>query len=612
MNTSSEQTPGRTTPPPVPKPTPVLDIIDERTGLREFVKRVISYPVRGGASWGHTLGVALVVLFVVQCITGTLLATYYSPSITDAWASVAYIQLFVAGGGMVRGIHHFATGAMVILAGLHMAYVVVVGAYKAPREANWWVGFALFGLVLAYPLTGYTLLWDQLGFWASKVRTGITGTVPILGPYLQALAISGNDHGNLTLTRTYALHTVVLPAITAGLILLHIILFVRKGYTPRLENEPSGLDESYGSVQLFYDLVLSGLIVGAVAILAAMFGAPLRAPADPTANFLARPEWYFLPLFQLLKYFTGPLQAVGTVVVPGLVATFLLALPLLDRGPTRRLSARRRWVGGFFALALIMGSLASLAVREDMLDPGFSDHHNFAERESERALTLARDGVPPEGAAKMMSRDPLTRGERVFRQRCRSCHALEGFKPKEPKGPDLTAYGSKAWLRQLLRDPDGPRFFGHTEKVDGMPSFAKVPDEELNQVVDMLVALRTTEGVATEDLPIDQALLTKLECADCHDFEEDYAVEGPSLVGFQSAAWIRAMIDNPGAEHLYGEMNEMPAFSAKLSEFDRSALVTFIQSLESRASQDVWPYVDEPAPTPRPKSEKTASKNKAH
>jgi ubiquinol-cytochrome c reductase cytochrome b subunit len=579
----------------------VADAVDARLGHRAALRAVLAYPVRGGASWGHALGVVLVALFLVECLTGAILAAYYSPSVTDAWASVAYIETRVAGGRVVRGLHHFTTGAMVIVAGLHAAHVVLRGAYKAPREPNWWVGLALLALVLAYPLTGYTLLWDQLGYWASKVRTGILGTVPLVGGFLKDLAIGGNDHGNLTLTRTYALHVLVLPALTFGLIVLHVALFRRSGYTPPPGREAA---EPYRARQAAYDLTLSAVTLGAVLALAAAFGAPLEAPADPTANYLARPEWYFLPLFQLLKYFDGPLQVVGTVVIPGAVAAFLLALPLLDRSPDRRIRPRLRWIGGVFGLLAAGAVLAGLAKAEDLGDPRFEDHRRFAAREAARALVLAEEGVPPEGAAFMMSRDALVRGERVFRERCRSCHALEGFVPEEPLGPDLTAYGSKAWLRQLLRDPDSPRFFGRAEKVEGMPSFADLSEDELGILTDMLVSLRAHDGVDIEAHPHYDDLIFEAECDGCHDFADMWGVEGPALAGYLSPSWIRAMIDHPGDPDLYGQMNEMPAFEAKLDDADKTALVRFLQSLEARADRDAWPYVDEPLSSPGERPEK--------
>ncbi|MBX2811798.1 MAG: cytochrome bc complex cytochrome b subunit [Myxococcales bacterium] len=584
----------RPAPPPPPRRSRLWELLDDRFGHRKVVRSILELPVEGGASIGRTLGSVLAVLFLVQCITGTLLAAFYSPSVTDAWASVAYIELVVTGGRVVRGIHHLGTSAMVILVGLHFIHVVVTGAYKAPREPNWWIGLALFALILAYPLTGYTLLWDQLGYWASKVRTGITGTVPLIGLLLQDLSLGGNDHGNLTLTRSYALHSIVLPTLTFLLIGIHIFLFRRKGYTPPTQPAEPPVVEIYASRQLSYDVLMIGFVILGVAGLGWWFGAPLGAPADPTANYLARPEWYFLPLFQSLKYFHGPYQVVGTVVLPGLVASFLFVLPLVDRSRSRGFRFRWPWLVACTVLLGILIGLGSLAKWEDGHDPRLADEALFAEREARRAQQLALTGIPPEGASAMMNRDPLVRGERIFRSRCRSCHALEGYVSDEPKGPDLTAYGSKPWLRQLLRDPGGPRFFGKTKITDGMLSYAYLSEESLQQLTNMLWSLKKYGGIAVSDLSISDQLVAESECEDCHDFEEEYAVEGPSLAGFQSDRWVMSMLENSSAEHLYGEESEMPEFKQKLSLTDRQAVVAFLRSLAVRADRTVWPFVDDP------------------
>ena len=572
-----------------PGPAGFLGWVEDRLGLASAWERAMAYPVAGGARLRHGLGWALVALFLLQCLTGAALAAFYSPSVTDAWASVAYIERQVAGGAWLRGIHHFGTGAMVVLSVLHALDVAIRAAYRRPREPNWWVGLALLALVLAYPLTGYTLLWDQLALWSSKVRTGILGSLPGVGSLLRALALGGNDHGNLTLTRTYALHVAVLPGLTFLLLFLHLRLFRRSGYAAP-EGSPL---EPYGARQLALDLLAAAATIGGVLALGALYGARLSAPAAPTVGYPARPEWYFLPLFQLLKLFDGPLQIVGTVVVPALVGLFLVSLPLLDRSGSGR--ARAPWLGGLFGLLALALALGGQAVSKDAGDADLAEQRAHAEREARRALALSEDGVPVQGAAFMMAHDPLVRGERVFRRRCLSCHGLEGFVPEEPKGPDLTAYRSKAWLRQLLRDPEGPRFFGHTE-IRGMPSFADLSEAEMGVLVDMLYGLRDEEGVDITAHPASE-LVAELECADCHDYEDDFAYEGPTMRAYLAESWVRAMVDHPDVSHLYGDANEMPAFERKLSDEDRAAVVRFLLALEDRAPRDAWPYVDEPVVT---------------
>lgn len=586
-------------------PEKLNDALDERIGHKKLLREALDEPIPGGASWAYVFGSATLILFLVQLATGLVLAAYYSPSATDAWASVDYLEREVTMGALVRGIHHHAAGAMVLVTVLHMLQVVLFGAYKKPREANWISGLALFGLVLAFALTGYLLPWDQTGYWATKVATSIAGTVPVVGGWLQQIAQGGNDYGNLTLTRFYALHVVLLPLLTLGLIGAHLALFRRHGVTPHPKKSAAELAkvESFWPKQVFLDALFAALVIGAVFALALRVGAPLEAPADPASNFIARPEWYFLFLFQLLKYFEGPLQIVGTVVLPGLVSVFLLALPFLDRGESRRIRHRRPFVGAVLFGLAVVALLTALALRHDARDPHFAKQKEIAAREAARARLLAIDGVPAAGASAMLAADPLVRGERLFRRECLSCHVLEGEGPAEVKGPDLTGYGSAAWIRQVLRDPDSPRLFGRT-KVEGMKSYAHIGEDALGQLAALVYAQRDPEAPPFEDRP-GAALLEEHECTKCHDFEEAYALEGPALFRYQSRTWLREVVDDPGADHLYGELNDMPAFNTRLPEADRAALVAFLESLERRANPSEWPFVDDPGqvPTPRPKAD---------
>ena len=581
----------------------IWDEVDRRIGHRRLLKEALDEPIPGGARWAYVFGSATLILFGVQLLTGLVLAMYYSASATDAWASVAYLEREISMGAFVRGLHHHSAGGMVAIAVLHMLQVALYGAYKAPREANWLSGLGLLGLVLAFALTGYLLPWDQTGYWATKVATSIAGTVPLLGPAIQQIAQGGNDYGNLTLTRFYALHVVILPLLTSGLIGIHIALFRKHGVTPPATMEPETLKaktERFWPKQVAYDALFSALVLAVIAGLAVGPGAPLEAPADPASNFIARPEWYFLFLFQLLKYFEGPLQVVGTVVIPGLAAAFLAMLPFLDRASSRRVGTRKPWLGviAFGVLAVMI--LTVLAVQHDRNDPTIAEQKARAHREAERARALAAKGVPAAGATYMLAHDPLTRGERLFARECQSCHPFEDKAPKEIKAPDLTGYGSKAWIRQALRDPDSARLYGKT-KVEGMKSFHHIPKEHLEQLINIVYQQRDPKAPALDERK-GADLLSKYECSYCHEFEEPDGLEGPSLFKYGTAQWISQVVDNPGQEHLFGEMNDMPAFKDRLSKEDRAALVAFLQSLEGRADRSKWPFVDDPGPVPTPRA----------
>ena len=135
-------------------------------------------------------------------------------------------------GWLVRGIHHFGAQAMVVLLAAHLVQTAIFGAYKRPREVNWYLGLGLLLVTLAFALTGYLLPWDQKGYWATRVATNIVGGVPLVGRALEELVVGGPAYGHLTLTRFYALHVGVLPAAALLLLAAHLALFRRHGVTP--------------------------------------------------------------------------------------------------------------------------------------------------------------------------------------------------------------------------------------------------------------------------------------------------------------------------------------------------------------------------------------------
>src|SRR5215213_6525517 len=206
---------------------PLLDWIDARTGYRGMTHAMLFEHIPGGARWRYVWGSTLVFTFAVQMVTGFFLWMNYSPSSQTAWESVWYIQNQMTGGAIVRGIHHYTAQVMIVLIALHMLQVIIDGAYRAPREVNFWIGLILLQLTLALSLTGYLLPWDQKGYWATKVSTNIAAITPLAGPMIQKMIVGGSDYGHHTLTRFFALHAGVLPASIVLLLVGHIYLFRR-------------------------------------------------------------------------------------------------------------------------------------------------------------------------------------------------------------------------------------------------------------------------------------------------------------------------------------------------------------------------------------------------
>src|SRR3984957_15924168 len=167
----------------------LLNGLDDRTGVRDLLHEAVFERIPGGARWRYVWGSTLVFTFSVQVITGLFLWMAYSPSAQTAWESVFFLQYRVWGGALLRGIHHFTAQAMVVLLALHLMQVVIDGAYRAPREINFWLGLILMQIVLGLSLTGYLLPWDQKGFWATRVATNLMGLVPGVGERLQQIVV---------------------------------------------------------------------------------------------------------------------------------------------------------------------------------------------------------------------------------------------------------------------------------------------------------------------------------------------------------------------------------------------------------------------------------------
>ena len=171
----------------------MIDWLDHRTGVRKVVAMMLLEGVPGGARWRYVWGSCLVFVFSLQLITGILLMTAYSPSSSQAWNSVHFIQYKMDFGWLIRGLHHFGSQTMVVLIALHMLQVVIAGAHLPPREVNWWLGIGLLSLTLGLSLTGYLLPWDQKGYWATRVATNIASNIPVLGEDIKNLAVGGPD-----------------------------------------------------------------------------------------------------------------------------------------------------------------------------------------------------------------------------------------------------------------------------------------------------------------------------------------------------------------------------------------------------------------------------------
>jgi quinol-cytochrome oxidoreductase complex cytochrome b subunit len=218
-----------------------IDWLEERSGLIGGLRYFLFRKVPADTSWFHTLGSATLTAFIVQTVTGVILAMYYKPSPDEAYESIQMITNDLTLGWLVRGMHRWGASVFIILMFLHMARVFLFGAYKYPRELNWIVGALILILGMFEGLTGYLLPYDQTGYWATIVAVNINGTAPFLGPFIAQFLTGGAEFGQDTLARFYSLHMLVAPGGIAALILLHLYLVIRLGVTsPPWSNEAAG------------------------------------------------------------------------------------------------------------------------------------------------------------------------------------------------------------------------------------------------------------------------------------------------------------------------------------------------------------------------------------
>ena len=213
-----------------PIPTRVMEWINERYQLSEFMEPILSKPVPDWQRrWWYCLGGLTFFLFLVQGATGIMLTFYYKATPEAAYASIQFIETEVRLGSAVRAIHHWSANGMIVMACAHMLRVFIMGAYKKPRELNWVSGASLLIATLAFGFTGYLLPWDQRAYWATTVGTEIAGGIPVIGNLALVMMRAGWNVTALTLSRFYSLHVLIIPLITVGAMLMHFIMVRRQG-----------------------------------------------------------------------------------------------------------------------------------------------------------------------------------------------------------------------------------------------------------------------------------------------------------------------------------------------------------------------------------------------
>ena len=482
---------------PTTRTQKLLGWLESRTGMNLILRVSLDEPIPGGARWAYVFGSGLLFIFISQVITGLCLALYYVPSAQNAHVTVAYISKRVAAGEFLRSLHVYGASAMIIVLALHFLQTFLWGAYKGRRELLWAAGGVLAILVLAMGFTGYLLPWDQKAYFATAVATNIVSTIPLIGPWTAHLMRGGDTIGTLTLSRFYLMHVIILPAILFAFVAVHIYLFRKAGAAGPINEdpvEPKLPPESFYPKQVLMDLVFSLLLVAGLGFLAYFHPVTLGPRANPASTtFIARPEWYYLPIFEWLKFWEGPATVFGVVIAPGIVALLFFLLPFLDRSLERR--PWRRPIP-LLAVSILFGGLLYLGFLSH-----YQDMHNPTVRmqlaqqaAQEKAYSAApfQPFLQSPGALNLLApgtyNPEVARGKALFQQNgCSSCHGARG---RGAVGPSLVGIGKKfndATLVSIIHDPS-PAF-----RSAGMPGAPSLPIPEVEELIAYLHALGTPE-----------------------------------------------------------------------------------------------------------------------
>ncbi len=429
----------------------IANWLDSRLGLWAPVRDMATHRVpRRSASFFYVFGSAAFVLFILQIVTGILLAFVYVPTGADAWNSLQALNHGVWLGWFLRAIHGWGADFMVAVVLLHLCQVFLFGAYKFPRELNWVIGVCLLLLTLGMAFTGQVLRFDQDAYWGLGIGASIVGRVPFVGAVLVHLLLGGPMINGATLSRFFTLHVFVIPALLIGLVGLHLLLVLKLGinewpmpgrvvrretYLREYEEELRKDSIPFVPDAIWKDMVFAAAIVLAVMACAALFGpfGPRGIPDPTIIQTVPQPDFFFLWLYALLALLPPQMETPVLLVAPIFVIGAFLLLPFVAGEGEK--SWRRRPVA-VLSMLLIAVSLASLT--------------SLANRTPWSPVMDAWSGDPVP-RPDLQGRSPLElRGALVFQdEQCRNCHSLGGVGGQ--RGPALDAVATTLTQDQLIR-----------------------------------------------------------------------------------------------------------------------------------------------------------------
>jgi ubiquinol-cytochrome c reductase cytochrome b subunit len=425
--------------------------LDERLQLAATLRETAEHPVpRETASWFYVFGSAALVVFVMQIITGILLAVIYVPSAGEAWNSLQTLNHSIALGWYIRALHGWGSNFMVAIVLIHMVQVFLFGAFKYPRELTWIVGIFLLLMTLGMAFSGQVLRFDQDAFWGIGIGASIASRVPLVGPWIVYLLLGGPIIAGSTLSRFFALHVFVIPGMLIGLIGLHLLMVLKLGINEwpmpgRMVRKSTYLKEYHELVKkdglpfmpgaVYKDIFFAGCVLLTLAIVAAYFGpfGPSGRPDPTIIQTVPRPDYFFLWLYALLSLLPPQMETPALLIGPVVAILFLLLLPFLFGEGEKSWRRRPIAVLTILLVAVVLGTFTDLAGHapwSPVMDAWSGDP--IPQRFLEHRSALERQGAL------------------IFQlKQCHNCHALgeEGGK----RGPALDNVALLLTQDQLIR-----------------------------------------------------------------------------------------------------------------------------------------------------------------
>lgn len=540
--------------------------------------------IPGGASFAYTLGTSLIMIFILQAVSGILQLFYYVPTVDHAYDSVSYLRTEVPFGWLIHNMHYWGAQAMVLIVVLHMMRVFIWGAYKK-TPLTWFIGIGLLLTVMAISFTGAPLIWDQAGYWAGEVGSSIAGVTPVAGGLMKIILRGSEVMGQLALSRFFVFHVGVFVPILALLIGVHVISFRTSGVGGSWDEERRSRPGPLWPDQIFRDMVTASIIFFCLVTLSVFSPVAFKGSADTlNISYVPKPEWNFLFVYQALKYFPGPLEPIGAAGVPVFFVFLLFIVPLVDRNPER--NPFRRPIA-MACLIVYAGGVLALTVI-GYLSPGFAQIP-----ETKEAKPAAQEAPAP-----LVSPSPgVKRGEQLFQSSgCLNCHKVRGRGGSV--GPELAGATLKGKSLQWLIDQitNSRAHFPKGGRTASMTAFTNLSKDELNDIASYLMGLAlgaenggSAQTPSAEEIGKGKEVFQSNGCSGCHKVNGQGGAVGPELSGStlrgKDRQWLADQITNPKS---HDPNSPMPAFSG-LSKEQLDNLASYLMGLTDGASSAASP-----------------------